>query len=210
MKKLVALLLAIMVVLSLAGCGNGTTTVDVSDGISVEECYWSVIHSKSADEMAPYVSVGDADDYYGNVQNLFGSDSYSVKAESSGNYNGYEVYYMTVKSNNDKSKTMSNFELFEKKGDNYYLVLDADTINEINQNCVCPSCAGSGGITTGQNTCGICGGTGIQTIPNAYYDAALNMWMSQNIGCSGCGGSGFLGSGSFVPCGTCNGRRYIF
>ena len=210
MKKLAALLLAIMVVFTLAGCDNGTATVDSSDGVSVEECYWSVIHSKSADEMAAYVSVGDANDYYGNVQNVFGSDTYSVKAEASGHYDGYEVFYITVQSNSDKSKTMSNFELFEKKGNNYYLVLDADTISEINQNCVCPSCAGTGGITTGQNTCGICGGTGTQYIPNAYYDAGTGMWMGNYISCSGCGGSGHIGSSSFTPCDNCDGRRYVF
>lgn len=134
MKKLAALLLAIMVVFTLAGCDNGTATVDSSDGVSVEECYWSVIHSKSADEMAAYVSVGDANDYYGNVQNVFGSDTYSVKAEASGT----------------------------------------------------------------------------QYIPNAYYDAGTGMWMGNYISCSGCGGSGHIGSSSFTPCDNCDGRRYVF
>lgn len=210
MKKLAALLLAIMVVFTLAGCDNGTSTINSTDGISVEECMLAVIHSKSAAEMAPYVSVGDANDYYNNVKNLFAGDTFSVKAEKSGHYNGYEVFYITIKSNSDKSKTMSNFEIFEKKGNNYYIALDADTINEINQNCVCPTCAGTGGVTTGGNVCGICSGTGVQTIPNAYYDATLNMWMPQTSACGGCGGSGYAGSGTFTPCGNCDGRRYVF
>ena len=211
MKKLATHFLAILVVFTLVACDSNNSTQTINtNGRSVETCYTAIIHSKSADEMAPYVSVGNAADYYANVEKLFGDDSFSVRAEPSGNYNNYEVFYITVTSKNDKNKTMSNFELFQKKNNDYYLVLDADTISEINRECVCKTCGGTGGTTTGQNVCGICCGTGVQTIPNAYYDAALGTWMPQTIGCGGCGGSGHIGMGSSNPCHTCHGRRYVF
>lgn len=210
MKKLAVLFMVVMVVLSFAACGNGDIdSIDKSDGLSAEECYLGVINSKSAEEMCEYTYGDDATEFYGNVEKIFGDDSFTVKAEHSGQYKGYEVYYMTVKSKTDKSKQMSNFELFKEKDGSYYLVLDSDLINEVNRECKCPTCDGSGAATVGGNACAICAGTGVQYYPNTYYDAGTGMWMGETRACSGCGGAGYLG-GSSASCHTCDGRRYVF
>ena len=208
MKKIVALLLAVLVVFSMAACGS-KSDIDASDGISVEECFLAVAYSKSAKEMAKYLCAGDAEEYYGRVKNLFGGDTYTVTAEFSGTYKDYEVFYLTVKSKTDKSKEMKNFEIFKKVGNDYKLALDAKTINEINENCVCPTCNATGTAMGGGTACAICAGTGVQYYPNAYYDAGTGMWQGETRACSGCAGAGYLG-GSVKTCTTCKGRKYVF
>ncbi len=210
MKKIAALFLVVLVVFSMAACGNASTpTIDTTDGVSVEECFLAIAYSKSAEEMAKYVSVGDAKDYYGNVKNLFGGDTYTVKAEFAGTFENYEVFYLTIKSNTDKSKEMKNFEIFQKVGDDYKLALDADAISKINTECLCPTCKGAGNFTSGGTACAICAGTGVQYYPNAYFDAATGLWQGETRACSGCAGAGYMG-GSAKTCTTCKGRKYVF
>ncbi|MBQ8550341.1 MAG: hypothetical protein IJ426_03275 [Clostridia bacterium] len=210
MKRFAALFLAVLVVFSMAACGSEpVSTVDPTDGMSVEECYLAIMDSKNAEEMSEYICVGKAEDYYSNVEKLFGGDTFTVSADYSGTYGGYEVYYLTIKSKTDKSKTMSNFEIFKKEGDDYKLALDAETISKINTECLCPTCKGVGSFTTGGNACGICGGTGVQYYPNAYFDAGTNMWMGETRACSGCAGAGHMG-GTTTNCSTCHGRKYVF
>ncbi len=208
MKKIVALLLAVLVVFSMAACGS-KSDIDASDGISVEECYNAVIHSKSAAEMNKYLSTNNADKYFFKVQSLFGGVKCEASAEYAGEYADYEVYYITIRDLDNKSKTMSNFEIFKKEGNNYYLALDDKVINEINENCVCPTCEGSGSALSGGTTCPICSGTCVQYFPNAYLDAATGMWQGETRACSGCAGAGYLG-GSEKTCTTCKGRKYVF
>ncbi len=213
MKKLAALFLVVILCLTFAACGDGTTSIDSTDGLSVEECFLGVIGSDSADELAEYICTNNADTYFQKVKQLFGDDSYSVEAEYSGKYKDYEVYYLTLKSRTDSSKQMSNFEIFKKQGDNYYLALDDATISEINTKCLCPTCGGTGTTVSGSmgNACGICAGTGTQYTPNAYYDATLGMWMGQYTACSGCAGSGHIGGTTTTnSCATCLGRRFVF
>lgn len=208
MKKIVALLLAVLVVFSMAACGS-KSNIDASDGISVEECYNAVIRSKSAAEMNKYLSTNNANEYFFKVQNLFGGVKCEASAEYAGKYADYEVYYITIRDLDNKSKTMSNFEIFKKEGNNYYLALDAKTINEINENCVCPTCNATGTAMGGGTACAICAGTGVQYYPNAYYDAGTGMWQGETRACSGCAGAGYLG-GSKKTCTTCKGRKYVF
>lgn len=210
MKKLAALFLAVLVVFSMAACGSEpTTTIDKTDGMSAEECFLAIAYADSVEEMANYICVGEAKDYYERVKSLFGGDTFSVTAEFSGTYEDYEVFYLTIKSKTDKSKEMANFEIFKKVGDDYKLALDAEAISKINTECLCPTCKGAGAFTTGGNTCGICGGTGVQYYPNAYFDAGTNMWMGETRACSGCAGAGHFG-GSTKTCSTCHGRKYVF
>ncbi len=73
----------------------------------------------------------------------------------------------------------------------------------------CGSCGGAGVIaqTSGESVCAICGGTGQQYIPNAYYDSALNTWQGQYMVCSGCGGSGYFTT--YRVCNACGGFGII-
>ncbi len=174
------------------------------------ECYQNVIHAKNAEELAKYTCVGNAEDYFANVENAYGNGTYSVKAENAGKFKDYEVYYLTVTEKNEPENKRSCFEFFEEKDGEIRLVLSADIVNEAVSSCACATCGGSGGTMIGQVVCGICGGTGVQTIPNAYFDPTLNMWMPQTVGCGGCGGSGHTSEGTFTPCAPCLGRGYIF
>lgn len=73
----------------------------------------------------------------------------------------------------------------------------------------CPSCGGNGQVLISDRTvCGICGGSGLQYIPNQYYDQIMG-WMGGYIACSGCGGSGYVVFQYWVPCFTCNGTGRI-
>ena len=210
MKKLAALFLAGILCLTFAACGGGTTKINKADGLSAEECYLGVIESNSAKEMSEYTYGDAAEDYYDNVEHLFGGDDFSVKAEYSGKYKEYDVFYLTVTSKSNKSKQMSNFELFKKVDNDYLLVLGRDLINEVNRECVCPTCGGTGGASTHGNACAICAGTGVQYYPNSYFDAGTGMWMGETRACSGCGGAGYLGGTTSGNCGTCHGRKYVF
>ena len=61
----------------------------------------------------------------------------------------------------------------------------------------CPNCGGMGRFT-----CGICGGSGQQYIPNMFYDPVMG-WTGGYQGCGGCGGSG----GTVCP--SCGGSGQV-
>ena len=173
-------------------------------------CYSNAIHANSAEELAKYTCGDNAEDYYENVKNNFGESTYDVKAEYAGTFKEYDVYYLTLTDKNDSDNKRSYFEFFSEEDGEIRLLLSADVVNEAVEACACASCGGAGGTMTGQIICGICGGTGVQTIPNAYFDPTLNMWMPQTSACSGCGGSGHASEGTFTPCGPCLGRGFLF
>lgn len=119
------------------------------------------------------------------------------------------------------SDTLSrNLYLFEQSDDGSYKAcfnedLMDDASDLLNQKFLCPNCGGNGSIeisagSTG-TVCAICGGTGQQYIPNLYYDTVMG-WTGGYIGCSGCGGSGYIGSAAptYATCETCMGRGIVW
>lgn len=187
-----------------------TLTAEQKKAAAVADCYRNAIQSKSASELARYTCGDDAENYYENVKNNYGGSSYSVEAEHAGTFQGYDVYYLTVADKQNADNKKSYFEFFSEQDGEVRLLLSADVVNEAVEACVCSSCGGAGGTMTGQIVCGICGGTGVQTIPNAYFDPTLNMWMPQTNACGGCGGSGHTSEGTFTPCAPCLGRGFLF
>lgn len=211
MKKLTALFLAIMVVFTFAACENKENKKSKykDKGMSAAECYAAVIEAETLEEFEKYTINKDGQEYYEGLKESIGGRKYSVEAKKLGEFKDYEVFGMVCTSKTDKNEVVKNFELFEKKGDDYYLVLNASIAEELYEQCLCNACKGNGTITTGQNICSICSGTGVQTIPNAYYDAVMG-WMPQTVGCGGCGGSGYTGNTHTTDCSTCKGIGFIF
>lgn len=171
------------------------------------ECLESVMNEGDAEGIKEFLT----DDSFDRAQELF--DHYSgaefdVTVEKAGEYEGYELYKYSARQRGGDGWENGIVVLLAVE-DGYKLCMNPKVHQDVNDNLICASCSGTGSILSGGNTCGICGGTGQQYIPNAYFDAALGMWQGQYQACSGCGGAGMTGASS-VTCGSCGGCGLIF
>ena len=110
--------------------------------------------------------------------------------------NGYYVFEVVKIFNDTAENIIITFR--ERNGKFVY-----DLNREVFEHLFCPACGGSGFHTEGGVICAICGGAGVQYIPNQWFDGT--MWHGNYVGCSGCGGSGYAVMPSTVPCSTCGG-----
>ncbi len=215
MKKIIALALAIMMVFSFVACTDSDSTRDKGRGkssdretVSVKECVAAVLNAENTEELKPYIS-SYTDEYAEQIMEAYPNDDYKVSVEKLGKFEEFEVYCCSITSASDPDYSNKFVSPFKKTDDGYLMECDADVLNRIASDCVCGTCNGTGSLTTGANTCGICAGTGVQYFPNAYFDAALQMWMGETRACSGCAGAGSFGGTSTV-CPTCNGSCLVF
>ncbi len=224
MKKWMAVLVAMLLVVSLTACGdskkqkskndddddNGSpdSTVSQTDVELAEECYEDVLNAKSAGELDGLVT-DNYDGYYAKVRDAFPESSYAASLEKVCDYEEYEVYSCEIKDCVKDEVLVTGYEVFKRNGDRYLLVSEDAVLQAVSTKFRCGVCAGSGSQMTQGNTCAICGGTGVQYQANAYYDAALQMWMGQTTACPGCAGSGKVGAVTSV-CSNCGGRGLVF
>lgn len=240
MKKILVTILLLSLVTVFAACGEPNTTVyygsrqttgsnaasqattDSSFGFwedpapafpsekLAEECLLAVISATTVEQITPYLDTDSADraqallDYYSKT-------SPSVTVEYSCSVDSYDVFHYTTVYAPGDGEFEDDYAVLKPQGDRYVVTVNPDVINYVKAQKSCHSCSGSGVVTSGnRNTCGICGGTGSQYIPNAYYDSATGMWMGQHMSCSGCGGAGYTGIGTNITCENCNGTGIDF
>lgn len=171
------------------------------------ECLEGIMNEGDTESIKEFLT----DDSLDKAQELFEHYSgaeFEVTVEKAGDFEGYELYKYTAKVKNGEGEE-SGIVVLLAGDDGYKLCMDPKVHQNINENILCASCSGTGSVLSGGNACGICGGTGQQYIPNAYFDAALGMWQGQYQACSGCGGAGMTGA-SYVPCASCGGCGLIF
>lgn len=230
MKKITALLLAILTVLTLSACKDKKTSnkndetenepkssqsqstenpssLTKTDDELAKETLERLMAAKTYEDLTPIVTK-NSQEYFNGVRGISSLDDYKVTVKKIGDYKDYVFYNYELIAQNDPENTKKGVELFKKENGNLIIENDPTIQGEIVQNCVCPTCSGSGNITS-QNTCGICGGLGTQYYPNAYYDAAMQMWMGETRACSGCGGAGHHGSNT-SSCNNCGGVGFKF
>lgn len=231
MKRAIAIVSVIAVVMSFAACGNTlspsglsvgkvtpvqtTTTAPTpeiqwpNDDLALQ-CMEAVVNCPSAEELAPYLT-NDSQDQAESLAEIGSPGQYTVDAQYKGEYKGYDMYIMAVTDKIIDEIFQINVVLMERNEDCYKMCQNPATLQQLQEYLTCTVCHGSGSIVTGnRNACGICGGTGVQYIPNAYYDAVMNMWMGQTIGCGGCGGAGYIGANTTATCSHCAGTGMVF
>lgn len=224
MKKIFTLIFTLTMVFMLVGCNNGNNDTNSLNGNSIfenssavkeaselaTECLESLVNAKNTTEAAAWLTA-DSQDRAQSILNFYKGLPLEVKVEYKKSFKGYDIFYYEVRNTNTNELFDSSFSALCREGDKYLVCLSQQMQSDIHKEFLCKKCNGSGNTSTNISTaCGICGGTGFQYIPNAYYDAALNMWMGQNMACSGCGGSGHIGGGSNTTCTGCNGYGLNF
>lgn len=179
------------------------------DSVLAAQCLTDLICAKTEEE-AKATLTEDSHDRAGQLMEHYPDGTPEVTAEFHSSRDGYDIYYYTIRYP-DLDGEETGYTLFKKVDGRYLLCVNTQVQQSVFSHYQCSTCGGSGNGTPGsQITCGICGGTGQQYIPNAYFDPGTNMWMGQYIGCSGCGGSGHTGNIPATPCPACNGIGYRF
>jgi len=209
MKRVICVAIVLCFVLSLAACGGKAPQPKIEpDAALAAQCLENMINAESVESMKAYMT----EDSQSRAQEMF--DHYTVKdtkvkAEYKCHCNGYDVFSYVVETQAGETAE-EGVAMFFRDENGYKLCVNTDAQAKLLETLKCHACSGSGAIVTGNpTTCAACGGVGTQYIPNAYYDAALNMWMGQTIACAGCGGSGQIGGGS-VACAACGGIGILF
>lgn len=170
-----------------------------------EECLLGLLNSSTHDEISKYVTES-SESYSENLLRLFPKSDYTVNLKALGSLEGHDFFAYTIKSKSDNTVNASGIEVFTSTDKGYVVENNTEVLEKLKTACFCKTCKGTGTISAGGNTCGICGGTGQQYYPAVYYDAALHMWQGQFMACSGCGGAGHTG-GSTVICPACHGNK---
>lgn len=173
-----------------------------------EECLLGFVNAQSIEEATAFANADSADDVK-NTWASFSGNTYRAEVSFAGEFEGLHVFLCKlIPAGSDQIHTTA-FVIMRQQDDHYALCLQQSVQNRLVTQCLCPTCNGNGQIYTGGNVCAICTGTGWQYIPNAYFDAGLQQWMGQHVGCGGCGGAGHFG-GAYTSCGTCRGFGLIF
>ena len=234
MKKLICTLLALTLALTLPACGKketsaqtggnpsywdddqtsttaATTQVQLTDGGTLAAQGLENLIKADTAEAAKAFMTEDSWDMAQTLIDIFPDEEPEVTAEIKASNGEYAICYYTVHFPSHTEPFQSGYAIFQRGEDAYKLCENAEVHNKVIAPYLCNTCGGGGSVTTGTPvTCAICGGTGTQYIPNAYYDAGMNMWMGQYMGCSGCGGSGHIGGTTTSICGTCTGVGFVF
>lgn len=188
------------------GTTASTTTTSHQTELSVSDCLEKLASAETAEEVENYVTENTYDKADA-IASAYPGISYDATTEKIGDYGIYEVHKYELFDETTSELVEKSMVLCLKTDDGYLICSNNDVLSEFSNSCCCSTCGGSGSIYTG-TTCAICSGTGQQYIPNAYFDAALNMWQGQYQACSGCAGAGMTG-GTNVICSGCGGSGFI-
>lgn len=215
MKRFIAVALAMIMVCSLTACGKSKRSKkdndkdpDKAETFTAQDCLSAVIHADCAEDLDD-LTTNNYDGYFEKLQTIFPKEKYIATAEKVTDYKEYEVYECEIKEASNPDSKFHCFEVFKKGGKGYLIETDQAVIDEIVEKYRCSTCQGSGKLAAQGNACAICSGTGVQYYPNAYYDAALQMWMGETRACSGCAGPGTVG-GMTETCHRCQGHGVVF
>lgn len=171
----------------------------------LEAIILNIMEATDAETVKQYLSSESFDNAQGLVESYAGTE-YEATLEYAAEYDDYIVCRYHAFEGTEQIE--DGYLIFTIENNNYKLCVNQDINNDFYEHFECSGCGGNGTINTGAtSTCGICGGTGQQYIPNLYYDAALG-WQGGYTGCSGCGGAGHTGAIT-TTCPTCNGRGVV-
>ena len=220
MKYVWKLMIAICAAALLCACGPDTEpfapaetrepvvlpepTVSQGAADKALETFRNVIKAETPEQLAPYVA--GADD-----ARLLQLISYYPKGEGqvdirySGTCDGYDLFSYDLRYDGETFE--KGILMMVEENDQYKICMDPQVHEQMRSKLLCGGCGGAGGAYNGGMICAICGGSGQQLIPGAWYDG--NMWHDQWIGCGGCGGSGRTG-GSWATCPFCGGTGVDF
>ena len=186
-KRFFALLLACAALLSLSACGN--TGAEIEKTKAAQECIANISQSPNVNTLRQYLTA-DSYDAAEAVWSNWSSLDPAVEIEYIGKYKEYDVFLIAAKYR-VTGKEERGFMLLKEENGSYKACANEEVLRKAQDDIVCNVCAGNGKVQNGGQVCGICGGTGQQYIPNAYYDG----WMWQGLwqACAGCGGAGRVG-----------------
>ena len=116
---------------------------------------------------------------------------------------GKQILLVRGKADGEAIKMAYAFDNTDENGFRYYV--DDTLVERMENEIVCHHCSGSGQVSSNGSamSCGICGGSGQQYIPNLYFDQIMG-WQGGYVCCSGCGGSGVTNV-SWSTCPFCEG-----
>lgn len=238
MKKLICLILLLSLCLMVVGCGesdpaptftrligkNGTAkpTVEGTEPAPTEKpavfdpqemsamCLAAISAAANEEELKPLLTI-DSRERIPGLLTYYGSQERDVITEYKLSTGGYDIFYYEMHDSGSGEPFERGYCLLVPQDDHYVLCANAEVQMEVLDPYFCKTCDHTGTVYTGNRTaCAICGGTGWQYLPNAYFDPVMNMWMGQNVGCGGCGGSGYVSGQSASICPSCNGHGLIF
>lgn len=198
LRRILALLLACAALLSLSACSD--TGAKTEKTKAAQECIANLFQARDVQTVTEYLTA----DSYDTAEAVL-SDCKSLLVENEpeyhGRYEGYDVFALTVKYRTS-GEVSTIFVLLKEENGSYKFCANEEVLLKAQDDIICNVCAGNGKVQHGGQVCSICGGTGQQYIPNAYYDG----WMWQGLwqACAGCGGAGRFGV-SYRNCAYCAG-----
>ena len=172
----------------------------------VQEWINSVNEASSLEEAEKYVC---ADEFRNTIitqiRELKGIEVLSAKVIDS--EKSRDAVLFTFK-NADQQEQTSLLMFYRNENNEYIECEDTEIQTTIVSRHVCSACEGTGSVLAMDAiVCGICSGTGQQYMPNLYYDTVLG-WTGGYIGCSGCGGSGYISG--YNICSNCGGLGIVY
>lgn len=214
MKKIIAIIFTLTMIFSLTACGEegaaqGKLKASDANKLAVE-CLDSILNAESIDEVEDWLT----EDSKSSAQTLvefYEGKEVSIEAEYKTEYKGHDIFYYEARDLKSKEIVETGYSLLQYNDSKYLLCVDKALQADVRKEFMCGLCNGGGSVGgTADIVCGICGGTGVQYMPSAYFDAATQTWMGQNMACSGCGGAGRHPGVGGNTCPGCNGQCVVF